>query len=197
MSHLAELALVIAAVFAVNLLPAFGPPTWAVLVFLSFHLDLPDPALVACGAVAAASGRMVLAVTSRRFRGRLSTRSRGNLEAARSLVNERPGRSLAVLALFALSPVPSGQLFVAAGLLELRIVRLTAAFFAGRLVSYSVYLAAAGLARESLGSVFERAVSSPIGIGIQVLFLAALVGLTRIDWAARLRSQRHGEHRVA
>jgi membrane protein YqaA with SNARE-associated domain len=196
-SPLAELALVVGIVFAVNLLPAFGPPTWAVLIFLSFHVDLPAPLLVGFGAVAAAAGRMVLAVTSRRFRGRLSSRSRANLEAANVLVSERPGRSLAVLGLFALSPIPSGQLFVAAGLMELRIVPLTAAFFAGRVVSYSIYLGAADLARESLGSVFERVVSSPVGIIVQVLLLAAIVGLTRVDWAAHLSSQGRGERRLA
>jgi hypothetical protein len=28
-------------VFAVNLLPAFGPPTWSLLVFFSLDFDLP------------------------------------------------------------------------------------------------------------------------------------------------------------
>lgn len=41
MSDLAQLLVALAVVFAVNLLPAFGPPTWAVLVFFSLDFDLP------------------------------------------------------------------------------------------------------------------------------------------------------------
>jgi len=47
-------------IFAINLLPAFGPPTWAVLVFFRLNSDLPAVPLVLLGAVAAASGRFVL-----------------------------------------------------------------------------------------------------------------------------------------
>jgi hypothetical protein len=36
-----QLAIALAVVFAVNLLPAFGPPTWAVLVFFSLDFALP------------------------------------------------------------------------------------------------------------------------------------------------------------
>jgi lysophospholipase L1-like esterase len=64
-------------VFGVNLLPAFGPPTWAVLVFFRLQSTLDVVPLVLVGALAAASGRLVLAFASRRFRDRLSA---GRLE---------------------------------------------------------------------------------------------------------------------
>lgn len=189
MTILGEAALVIGVVFAINLLPAFGPPTWAVLVFFSFHVGLSTALLVACGALAAASGRFLLAAGSARYRSRLSTRSQANLARSRALLAGNPRRSLAALGLFALSPVPSGQLFVAAGLMELPVARLTAAFFAGRLVSYSIYLTVAGLVEESAGDVVGRALSSPVGIAVQLLFLGALVALVRLDWS-RLLSRR-------
>src|SRR6478735_2753610 len=53
---LAQLAIALAVVFAVNLLPAFGPPTWAVLVFFSLDFDLPAAPFVLGGALAAARG---------------------------------------------------------------------------------------------------------------------------------------------
>jgi hypothetical protein len=65
-----------ACIFGVNLLPAFGPPTWAVLVFFSLNFGLAAPPLVLVGALAAASGRLVLAATSRRFRSRFSRERR-------------------------------------------------------------------------------------------------------------------------
>lgn len=180
-------ALVGLVVFGVNLLPAFGPPTWAVLVLFRLNLDLAAVPLVLCGAVAAAAGRLCLGHGASRFRGHLSQERVSNLEAARVMLGESRGRAAAGLGLFALSPVPSAQLFIGAGLLGVRLLPLTAAFFAGRLVSYSLYVGAASATRDSLGSIFSEALTSPVGIATQVAMLAALVVFVRIDWAAVLR----------
>ena len=170
-------------VFGVNLLPAFGPPTWAVLVFFRFQSSLPAVPLVLIGALAAASGRFVLALASRRFRDRLSPERLDSLVAVRDLVAGGPKRAAAGLGLFALSPLPSAQLFVAAGLVETPIVPLTAAFFAGRLVSYSIYVTAASATKHSLGSIIQDSFTSPAGIALQLAMLGGLVALLRVDWA--------------
>jgi membrane protein YqaA with SNARE-associated domain len=177
---------VIGTIFGVNLLPAFGPPTWAVLVFLRLNSDLPAVPLVLVGAIAAASGRLVLAATARHFRGRFSEERRRNLQAAEEVLVGSRTKAAAGLGLFALSPVPSAQLFVAAGLLTVPLLPLTAAFFAGRLVSYSLYVAAASGARDTLGDVLSDAIGSPFGIAFQVVMLIALVLLVRVDWAKRV-----------
>lgn len=190
---MAEYLAMAAIVFGVNLLPAFGPPTWAVLVYYRLTSDLSAVPLVLVGAVAAASGRFVLASAARRLRPRLSARRRESLEAAEDALSGGRARGVLGLGLFALSPVPSAQLFVAAGLLTVPLVPLTLAFFAGRLVSYSLYVGGASLARDSIGDVFARSLTSPLGIALQVGMLAGLVLLLRIDWAKRLG--RHGhEH---
>jgi membrane protein YqaA with SNARE-associated domain len=164
--------LVVGSIFGINLLPAFGPPTWAALVFFRLNSDLPAMPLVLLGALAAASGRLVLAKAARRFRRRFSPERRENLQAAEELLVGNRAKAAAGLGLFALSPVPSAQLFVAAGLLTVPLVPLTAAFFAGRLVSYSLYVAAASAAKDSLGDVLGDAIGSPLGIALQVAMLA-------------------------
>jgi membrane protein YqaA with SNARE-associated domain len=185
-----------ACIFGVNLLPAFGPPTWAVLVFFKLNSDLAAVPLVLGGAVAAASGRLVLANAARQLRGRFSRERLENLAVAEQALAGDRRRELGGLALFALSPVPSAQLFVAAGLLEVRLLALTAAFFAGRLVSYSLYVGGASLAKHSLEHTLTGAFSSWWGITLQVLMLAGLVALVRVDWAAvlgrRAAGTRHG-----
>jgi len=178
--------LALGCIFGINLLPAFGPPTWAVLVFFRLNSDLPAVPLILLGALAAASGRLLLATTARHFRSRFSAERRRNLEAAEQALVGSRGKAAAGLGLFALSPVPSAQLFVAAGLLTVPLVPLTAAFFAGRLVSYSFYVGAASAAEQSLSSVLGDAFGSPVGIALQLGMLAALVLLLRVDWAARL-----------
>jgi hypothetical protein len=177
-------------IFAVNLLPAFGPPTWALIVFFRLSSGLALVPLVLGGAVAAAAGRLVLARGAGALRGRFSPERRGQLAAARSVLERDRRQAAAGLALFAVSPVPSAQLFVAAGLLAVPLLPLTAAFFAGRLVSYSFYAGGAVLVEKSFSGTLTRAFTSPLGIGLQVAMLVALVALVRVDWIALL--QRRG-----
>jgi hypothetical protein len=70
--------------------------------------------------------------------------------------------------------------------MSVRLVPLTIAFFAGRLVSYSIYVSAAGLASKSLGSSLTAAFSTPWGIALEVVLLASLVALVRVDWGRLL-----------
>jgi membrane protein YqaA with SNARE-associated domain len=174
-------------ILGVNLLPAFGPPTWAVLVFFKLSSDLLAVPLVLGGAVAAASGRLLLAHGARRLRGRFSKERLESLAAAEEALTGDRRKEVGGLALFALSPLPSAQLFVAAGLLEVKLLPLTAAFFAGRLASYSLYVGGASLAKHSLEHTLTGAFSSWWGITLQLLMLAALVALVRVDWARVLR----------
>lgn len=176
-------AILFGIVFAVNLLPAFGPPTWSIIVLYGINSDLPLPAIVGIGAVAAASGRWVLAHAFRLLATRISARSRANLLAARHALERRKAGGVLALGLFALSPLPSAQLFAAAGLTGVRLLPFTLAFFAGRLVSYSIYAATAhAVDGLTLASTVRESLTSPLGIGLQVLMLAALVALTRVDW---------------
>ena len=50
-------------------------------------------------------------------------------------------------------------------------------------MSYSIYAASAkALQHSSIGESFGDVFSSPLGIAIQVLLLAALVAFTQINW---------------
>ena len=120
---------------------------------------------------------------ARRFRPRLSAERRVHLAAAQGALLKNRARSAAGLGLFALSPVPSGQLFTAAGLKEVALVPLTAAFFAGRVVSYSIYVTGAAALRKTFGDTLVDSLTSPIGIAAQLLALIGLVLLLRLDWA--------------
>lgn len=177
-------------IFAVNLLPAFGPPTWALLVFFRLNSDLDPVPLVIFGALAAASGRFVLATLCRRLRPRLSSKRLASLNAAQGALTGSRTKTIAALGLFALSPIPSAQLFVGAGLLTVPLLPLTAAFFAGRLVSYSIYVGAASLAKASLGKIFIDSLTSPLGIALQIGMLVALLLLVRVDWVKFLARRR-------
>jgi uncharacterized membrane protein YdjX (TVP38/TMEM64 family) len=186
---MAEYAKIFAIVFGVNLIPAFGPPTWSILVLYVFHSDVPVAPLVLVSAIAAALGRFALAYAFRYFGDHLSDKTKRNLAAAREALERKRRHTLIGVALFALSPVPSAQLFEAAGLARVRLVPFTVAFFIGRLVSYSFYVSTASQIEESgVGDEFQRALTSPLGIAIQVGMLLLLVLFLRINWEKHLKA---------
>ena len=171
-----------AIVFGINLLPAFGPPTWAVLVFTRLHWHLNPIALVLLGAVAAMGGRYLLARGAGHFKDRLPDRIRDNLEGARTLIERKRVGAIALFGLFVVSPLPSAQLFLAAGLLDLPLGLLALAFFLGRLVSYSIYVSVATLADKQLGNVMGQVFGSPWSIALQVVLLVAVCILPFVNW---------------
>jgi membrane protein YqaA with SNARE-associated domain len=174
--------LLVLLVFGINLLPAFGPPTWAVLVFAKLHWHLNPVALVLLGGFAAMSGRYLLARGAHRFKKYLPGRYVTNLEGAEELLKRKKNGVIAVVALFVVSPLPSAQLFIAAGLIDLPLGLLTIAFFLGRMVSYSFYVGVATLADKQFGGILHKAFGSPWSIALQVGLLIAVCLLPLINW---------------
>ena len=183
-----NLLLLFLVVLGVNLLPAFGPPTWSVLVIFMLNKHVAILPVVLTGASAAAIGRYLLATAFRFFGSHLSVRSRRNLLAVSHRI-QRSHRKIAVgLALFALSPLPSAQLFEAAGLLRLRLLPFTGAFFAGRLISYLIYASTAAKIRETtVGEAFQSSLGQPLGLALQIVLIGLLFVLTRVDWVRWFR----------
>ena len=177
-----DLLVAVALVFAVNVLPAFGPPTWTVLVYFRVAVGVPIPPLVVCGAAAAAMGRLVLALLFRRLGSHLPERRRVSLDALGATLSGSRGGLLAALVFFAVSPVPSSSVFEAVGLARVRLGPLVAAFLAGRLVSYSVYLVAASTVSHQIGSILEEGVASPRALIAGLLGLAGVGAMVLVDW---------------
>lgn len=187
-------------VLGVNLMPAFGPPTWTIIVLYGLNTQMPVPAIVLVGAAGAATGRFLLALSFRLLADHVPDKVKRNVAAVRDRLMEKKRTAVIGLGVFALSPVPSAQLFEAAGLSKLPLVKFTAAFFAGRIVSYAFYAAGAkGVAKSSIGDAFRDSITSPAGIAIQLAMIALLVTFTQIDWEKRLkpRSSRSAENGAA
>jgi uncharacterized membrane protein YdjX (TVP38/TMEM64 family) len=175
------LAFVFAIVFAVNLMPVFGPPTWAVLVVCDLRWNVGFVPLVVAGAAAATLGRVCLALGCRRLGTHLPDKRQGRLAAAGDLLSTRAGL-VGSLFLFVISPVPSAQLWEAAGLARVRLAPLAAAFLAGRIVSYALYVQLGRLTEESLRDVLADGLVSTKALAIQVISFAILVAFVLIDW---------------
>jgi len=178
-------------VFVLNVLPAFAPPTWTTMSFIGFAIPNVDFALLAVvAAIAATSGRIVLAKLSRVLvRQRLlSAETQHNVDTIKLGIETRPAVAFGTFLGYALSPLPSNYLFIAYGLTTLPIVVLAIPFFVGRLVSYAFWITTASTVGDWLDVDMDWFQSAPYFIGYylvsQLLLVPAIYGFTRLDWRA-------------
>jgi hypothetical protein len=173
-------------IFALNVVPAFAPPTWTVLSFISIRFDINFIALALIGAVAATCGRLVLAKLSKlivreKF---LSEGTRRNIDSIRQRIQSKPRFTAGAFLLYAVSPFPSNNLFIAYGLTGLHLRLIALPFFMGRVVSYSFWaFTAAGLARRmDYESIASGSFFSLYFVITQIFTLLILFAFTRVDW---------------
>ena len=182
-----EIAILFAVVFALNIIPAFAPPTWMALSWVGFSHPLGNPFIVALiGALAATSGRLVLASLARviirqRF---MSDAMRGNIDVIKDALERHRTLTFSGMLLYAFGPFPSNYLFIAYGLTSLPLWLIAVPFFIGRCVSYSFFVFTASEVSQHLAL---EATESQQYFGIyfvvsQLLLLGAVFLLARIDW---------------
>lgn len=169
--------LLVVIVFGVSLIPVFGPPVWTVLVFAKFRWNLNPVALVAIGASVSAGGRYLIARGASMLQRFVPKRAQENLEAAHRLLQGHRRGIFALLAVFVVSPLPSGQLFIAAGLLRMQLWMVTTAYVFGRVVSYSLYVGAATVAEYSAGDILNKMWGEPWVVVIQIMLAIGIIAL--------------------
>jgi len=179
---------VAASAVVLNAVPAFMPPTWALLAYFHLQHDLGIVPLAIVGAVSAATGRLVLALGSRTFRMRFVPKSwRANIETLSQTVRGHKALSLSSLALFAIRPIPTIHLFIAAGIARVSLPPILVVFGLARVVSYLIWVAVADTATRSLGSLLTPSLGSGAAIVAQVLGFVVLVSVMRTDWGRIIR----------
>jgi hypothetical protein len=176
--------LALGVIFLSNVVPAFAPPTWTILVFFTLRHDLQPAYLVLLGVLGATTGRAILASTFRAIRAWLPKGYVANMEDIGIYIDGHARRTFGLVLLFFISPISSAQLFEGAGIIQrIRLKPLLAAFAGGRLISYSIYVSGAhALKASSLGEVMTRGMTSPKAIAVQVLFILGLIVLGNINW---------------
>jgi hypothetical protein len=183
--------LLFAAIFVLNLLPAFAPPTWMAMSFIGLtvpNIDFVSLAVVA--ATAATLGRIALAKLSRVLvRQRLlSEQTQLNIDAIKQGIEARPVMSFGTFLAYSFSPLPSNYLFIAYGLTSLSIAFLALPFFIGRLASYAFWIRTASAIGDRFDlDWFDSSTYFIIYFIVsQLLLIPIIYGFTRIDWHAVL-----------
>lgn len=190
---MASMLALFVAVFFLNLLPAFAPPTWMLMGF--FGLTFPDanPWLAALMAASgAALGRTVLASMTQRFtRSRWMPESmRNNLNTVAEAIKRRRATSATAFLLFAFSPLPSNALFLAYGLTHAPLHLLAVPFFAGRFVSYFVAFAGGAALTRTFDLELTGGATLAYFVLSQVASLGLVYAFTKVDWRASSNDRR-------
>lgn len=167
-----------------NSIPAFAPPTWMLLVYFELQFELHPAGLILTGALAATSGRAVLAYGMRGVAPRLPARYVANMESAGRFFTRNKPLAYGTVATFFFSPLSSAQLFAAAGIMRnIALKPLLVAFFASKVISYSIYvLGTHTLKTTDFGQLVIEQMTSPWGMAIQVLLVLAVIAIGLKDW---------------
>jgi uncharacterized membrane protein YdjX (TVP38/TMEM64 family) len=171
-------------IFAENLMPAFGPPTWLVLVYLTLNFGLEPLPLIVLAVIGASIAHWLMAHGFRRFRSRLPDKYVTNMTNLGSKLQRRNKTMWGMLALFLWSPLSSSQLFVAAGLIpQIKILPLVGAFALGRCFTYTTYVYGAdALSHTDIGQSIVSEMTSPGMLAMQTLLIVGVIALGLIRW---------------
>ena len=182
-------------VFALNLIPAFAPPTWMVFSFVGFRYPGANVAVLALvGALAAVTGRLTLAKLARviirqKF---LSESAKQNIDAIRESLQHKRKLTFGVFLFYAFSPLPSNYVFIAYGLTNMPLRLIAIPFFLGRSASYAFW--AEGSSAVGRWLALESGIALPYlsayFVLTQILLLYLVYLFTRVDWRLLLEQRK-------
>jgi len=185
--------LIIGLAVVLNTIPAFMPPTWALLAYFHVAHGVSVWQLAVVGALAAMTGRAILALLSRWLGLRvIPSRWRHNIVTLGEHIRSHRSMSLSVLGLFLLGPVPSNHLFIAIGVSNVPIVPPLAVFAIGRGIGYALWISLADVAANSLTDVLQPGLGSTASIVAQIAGMVILVAVMQVDWSRILHAPRGG-----
>jgi uncharacterized membrane protein YdjX (TVP38/TMEM64 family) len=165
-----------------NLTPILAPPTWAMLAYFHVQHDVGILPATILGAVGATIGRVLLALASRRFGTRLiPARRQADIDRAVARIEAEKRLSLPLLGLFAVGPVPKALLFMAAGMARIPLAPGALVYGLARAGIYGATLAATNQAASSLSEIVTSPVGGPLLIASQIVSIAGVFLLFRVD----------------
>ena len=168
----------------INVIPDFMPATWMVLSFFYIRYHLSLFLVVLIGAIFAAIGRYFLAILSGKyFINLFPAKMKHNFLDLGEILNNRAQRKVTIPLIlgYMFIPIPSNQLFIAAGLSKANLSILVPTFFVLRLFTYSISLKTANLAINNINGFFSNHFGTEMVI-INIINFAILIGIGSIPW---------------
>lgn len=102
-------------------------------------------------------------------------------------VQSHENLTIPVIITYAFLPIPSNQMFIAAGLSGLNIRVIAFSFLVGRLISYTFWISAAHKLVDSLENIFSVHYSNFWAFVIQLIGFGIIILISKINWSKYLK----------
>jgi hypothetical protein len=173
-------------VFLINLSPGFMPSTWMVLAFFYIQFDLPLLPLAICGALVSGAGRFCLAKGSGWFTDHFMSKKKEDLRDLGGYLERKRGLVAGFVFVYSLLPLPTTNLFLAAGMTRVNLAYVLAGFYAARLPADLFWIWTANATFQSLDEVFAKS-GNLIAIVLQAGALLSVALLYFLPWSKWLK----------
>jgi hypothetical protein len=180
-------AAAIALVFLINLSPGFMPSSWMVLAFFYIKFDLPLIPLALTGAIVSGFGRYFLAKGSGLVTTTLFKRKEQDLRKLGEYLESRNKLVAGFVFLYSLLPLPTNNLFLAAGMTRINLASVLAGFWAARLPADLFWIWTTNATFRNLEDVFGRSTNF-LAIGLQFGAVLSVAALYFVPWGKWLDS---------
>ena len=173
-------------VFLINLSPGFMPSTWMVLAFFYIKFDLPLIPLALSGAIVSGFGRLWLAKGSGWVTRTFFKRKEDELRTLGGYLDSRNGLVGGFVFAYSLLPLPTNNLFLAAGMTRINLLWVLAGFWAARLPADLFWIWTTNATFSNLQDVFGKS-ANLWAIGLQAGALLSVVLLYFLPWGKWLK----------
>lgn len=170
-------------IILINVVPAFMPPTWTIISYVYIIHDVNLLLLSVIGAVSSSIGRFLLArfsnlFSSSYFKGYFKE----NMHYVGMKIRGSHFRMFTIAFIWAISPIASNPLFIAAGLASRKIGSLLSGFFLGRSLSYFFLAYTAKIVVENFNDIFYGSVLDIRKIIVNAIGIFLIFIYVFIDW---------------
>jgi membrane protein DedA with SNARE-associated domain len=166
----------------IDLIPIISPPAWMAMVFLMVKFDLNPWIVIVVGVAGSTIGRYIFSLYVTKLSDKLiKRRKREELEFLGKKLGQKLWPAWIFVFLYALTPMSTTPLFMAAGMAKIRPLWMLPPFFCGKLISNGMMVFAGEYAAANLKD-FLHGVFSPKGILLIVFGLVVIGGVLFVDW---------------
>ena len=173
-------------VFLINLSPGFMPSSWMVMAFFYIQFGLPLVPLAICGALVSGLGRFCLAKGSGWVTEHFFPKKKDDLRDLGEYLERKRGLVAIFVFVYSLLPLPTNNLFLAAGMTRVDLRYVLAGFYAARLPADLFWIWTANATFQGLDEVFAKS-GNVIAIALQIGALLSVALLYFLPWGKWLK----------
>jgi membrane protein YqaA with SNARE-associated domain len=178
------------AALAVDIIPLLAPPAWTIAVFLlvRFHLN-PLIVLLLC-ASGSTLGRYLMSLYIPRFANLfIKRRKTDDLEFLGKKLSQSLWQSWLFVLIYAVTPLSTTALFMAAGVAKVKPSHTLPPFFCGKLLSDAIMIFSGFYAANNFKALVNG-IYSPKAIMALALGLVVVAWFLFLDWRALLQRKK-------